>query len=89
MMNQADIFDALGKVDIYIMDQIVKQRYKNGPSILDAGCGGGRKLKWLYVNDFEIYGIDTDDEFLAFAKAEYPNYTSNFVNGNLKEHPCS
>jgi len=86
-MNYDETFQTFGKTDIYVIDQILKERYKSGQSILDAGCGGGRNLKWFYPNDFEIYGIDADAEFLAVAKQNYPNAASNFITGNLNHLP--
>jgi ubiquinone/menaquinone biosynthesis C-methylase UbiE len=80
-------FDALGNVDIYVIDQILKGRYQNGQSILDAGCGKGRNLKWFYKNGFEIFGIDADSEFLANAKQNYPKAESNFRVGTLDKLP--
>lgn len=86
-MNYENTFNVMGNVDIYVIDQILKGRYKNGQSILDAGCGKGRNLKWFYPNDFELFGIDVDEGFLAFAKAEYPKYAKNFIAGNLDKLP--
>ena len=54
-MNQQQIKNIIGNVDIYVIDQILKERYKNGQSILDAGCGKGRNLKWFYQSDFELH----------------------------------
>ena len=87
MMNYESTLKALGGVDIYVIDQILKGRYNTGQKILDAGCGEGRNLKWFYQNDFELYGIDVDVDFLAFAKAEYPKFKDNFITGNLDELP--
>ncbi|EIJ37625.1 methylase involved in ubiquinone/menaquinone biosynthesis [Galbibacter orientalis DSM 19592] len=86
-MDYNTTFDALGNVDIYVIDQILKGRYLNGQSILDAGCGKGRNLKWFYKNDFEIFGIDADSEFLANAKQNYPKAASNFRVGTLDKLP--
>lgn len=86
-MNFETTFNALGKVDIYIIDQILKDRYHQGQKILDAGCGKGRNLKWFYQNDFEIHGIDIDVDFLAFAKADYPKQTDNFIAGSISDLP--
>lgn len=84
-MNYENTFNLIGNVDIYVIDQILKERYKNGQSILDAGCGGGRNLKWFYPNNFELFGIDVDEKFLALAKAGYPEYSKNFSVGNLDQ----
>ena len=86
-MNCENTFNLIGNVDIYVIDQILKERYKTGQSILDAGCGKGRNLKWFYSNNFELFGIDVDEKFLAFAKAEYLEYVKNFTVGNLDKLP--
>ena len=86
-MDYNTTFNALGNVDIYVIDQILKGRYQNGQSILDAGCGKGRNLKWFYQDNFERFGIDTDSEFLAKAKQNYPKAASNFTVGTLDNLP--
>jgi len=86
-MDYNTTFNALGNVDIYVIDQILKGRYQNGQSILDAGCGKGRNLKWFYQDNFELFGIDTDSEFLAKAKQNYPKAASNFTVGTLDNLP--
>lgn len=86
-MNYEETFQVFGKIDIYVIDQILKDRYHKGQTILDAGCGSGRNLKWFYPNNFKIFGIDADAEFLANAKQSYPKVASNFIVGNLDNLP--
>ena len=86
-MNSEQTYDLIGNVDIYIIDQILKGRYQAGSSILDAGCGSGRNLKWFYQNDFKIVGIDADAERIAEAKQIYPNVSENFLVGSLDRLP--
>lgn len=86
-MNYTETQAILGKVDIYLIDQILKNRYLPSDSILDAGCGEGRNLKWFYTNNYKIYGIDTDKERLENAKLMYPKSASNFQVGNLETLP--
>ncbi len=88
-MNYEQTFKAIGHMDIYVIDQILKGRYEPGQKILDAGCGKGRNLKWFYQNDFEINGVDIDKDFLAFAKAAYPKQAENFFTGTLDNLPHS
>ena len=54
------IEEVIGSTDIYLVDQIMKGRYKSNDSILDAGCGYGRNLHWFLRNDLVIYGVDQD-----------------------------
>lgn len=86
-MNYTETEAILGKVDIYIIDQILKNRYTPDDSILDAGCGEGRNLRWFYSNNYKISGIDTDIERLENAKLMYPKSTDNFQVGNLDTLP--
>jgi len=86
-MNITEIQSTLGNVDIYIIDQILKNRYTQNDTILDAGCAEGRNLKWFYANNFNIYGIDTDKGRLENAQLQYPKCASNFQTGNLDNLP--
>lgn len=86
-MNYKETFNLLGNVDIYVIDQILKDRYQSGQSILDAGCGSGRNLKWFYQNDFLITGIDSDIERINLAKEIYQNTSANFTVGSLTNIP--
>lgn len=86
-MNFETTYQSLDNVDIYIIDQILKDRYGQDRIILDAGCGKGRNLKWFYLNKYQIHGIDMDKEFLAFAKGDYPKQAHNFIAGTIDNLP--
>lgn len=60
--------ELVGQTDIYLLDQIMKGRYKPHQKILDAGCGGGRNMKWFLQNDFEIYGVDSSHAAIIHLK---------------------
>lgn len=59
-MNHEQLNQELGNIDLYLLDQILKGRYKPHMRILDAGCGEGRNLVWFLKNDYPVYGIDKD-----------------------------
>jgi SAM-dependent methyltransferase len=59
MMNAREQF---GDIDIYLFDQILKNRFNPEISILDAGCGGGRNLIYFLRNGNEVFGIDQNAE---------------------------
>jgi len=67
------ITDLLGQTDIYLIDQIMKGRYKPDDMILDAGCGSGRNMFWFLQNNFNIYGTDISNEAISKLKNNYPN----------------
>ena len=86
-MKYPEIQAALSNVDIYVIDQILKNRYAPKDIILDAGCGQGRNLKCFYANKHEIYGIDADKERIKSAKIAYPKFVNNFEQGYLDTLP--
>ncbi len=86
-MNYTETQATLGKIDIYLIDQILKNRYAPNETILDAGCAEGRNLKWFYANNYKISGIDSDIERLENAKLMYPKFANNFQVGNLDTLP--
>ncbi len=73
MENKNSITSILGRTDIYLIDQLMKERYVHGNKILDAGCGGGRNMYWFVQNDFDIYGTDWSEAAILNLKKEYPN----------------
>jgi len=52
----------LKNTDIYLIDQILKGRFENTKSVLDAGCGTGRNLSYFLQNGFNVYGLDSDEK---------------------------
>ena len=47
-----------GNVDIYLLDQILKNKFQMGMKVLDAGCGEGRNLMHFINSGYDVYGID-------------------------------
>ena len=78
----------LGNTDIYLLDQIMKGRYKTTDAILDAGCGEGRNLPWFLLNNISIYGIDSNVASNAALKTRYPHLPGNtFLQAPLERMP--
>ena len=59
-----DLNDQFGNIDIYLFDQLLRNRITPGMRILDAGCGFGRNLVYLLREDFEVFGVDSDPRAL-------------------------
>ncbi|MDQ2720149.1 MAG: class I SAM-dependent methyltransferase [Bacteroidota bacterium] len=74
--NNNSISALLGRTDIYLVDQIMKERYMEGDKILDAGCGGGRNMHWFVQNNFDMYGIDSSEAAIINLRNEYPSLPS-------------
>ena len=66
----ADALNAeLAGMDIYLLDQVLKGRFKPGGRMLDAGCGGGRNMVWFARNGFEVFGADSNAKSVAKVQA--------------------
>jgi len=73
----SDIQDALGKTDIYLIDQILRGRISPGMKVLDAGCGSGRNISFLAQAGCEVFAVDKEansaiDNFTAAAVEDMP-----------------
>jgi len=79
--------ETLGNIDIYLFDQILKERYLTTEAILDAGCGNGRNLYWFYNNNYNIFGIDKDKKKLEAIKKIYPRLAENFYTASVEAMP--
>ena len=86
-MDVLSLKDHIKDVDIYILDQILKDRYQIGAKILDAGCGNGRNLKWFYKKGYEIYGTEIDQKRLQQCKDAYAQQKNNFIDAFVEDMP--
>jgi SAM-dependent methyltransferase len=59
---------AVGDIDIYLFDQILRGRFDRRPRVLDAGCGEGRNLVYFLRNGFTCYGVDRDPVAISRAR---------------------
>jgi len=78
-MKINNLKDVVDKTDIYLLDQIIKQRYHHSETILDAGCGSGRNLHWFYNNGFTTYGVDVNEDQIQKIKKTYSDQADNFL----------
>ena len=60
-----DLEAEFGRIDIYLFDQLLRGQLTPGMRILDAGCGGGRNLVYLFRAGFEVFGVDPDPKAIA------------------------
>ena len=91
-MNLLTLKNSIKGIDIYILDQILKNRYQPGEKILDVGCGNGRNLKWFYQQGFEIHGTDLHKGPLERCKEIYQSQKEHFIQvkaGNMPYKPDS
>lgn len=89
MLNARELF---GNIDIYLFDQILKDRFKQESKILDVGCGGGRNLIYFLRNKLDVYGVDQNPDAIQqikyVAQTIYPNLPpENFKISNAEKMP--
>ncbi|CAN5644260.1 hypothetical protein BH11BAC3_BH11BAC3_33970 [soil metagenome] len=73
MMQAFFLQQLVGKTDIYLIDQIIKGRYKENEIVLDAGCGNGRNLHWFLLNHLDCFGVDQSSEAISELSLQYPS----------------
>ncbi len=72
------IEEVIGSTDIYLVDQIMKGRYRSGEILLDAGCGYGRNLHWFLQNGIVVHGIDQDSPAIGDLQRRHPGIADRF-----------
>ena len=60
--SMQELQQQFGAIDIYLFDQLLRERIVPGMRILDAGCGSGRNLVYLLRQGYEVFGVDRDPE---------------------------
>lgn len=60
--SYAPLREWFGEIDIYLFDQLLKGRLREGMAVLDAGMGGGRNLIYLMRSAFKVFGVDESAE---------------------------
>ena len=58
----------LGNIDLYLLDQILKNRFNKNMKILDAGCGEGRNTHYFIQQGYQIFGIDINPTAIQMAR---------------------
>jgi len=85
--NLNPIEEVIGATDIYLVDQIMKGRYKTNDTILDAGCGYGRNLHWFLRNNIVIYGVDQDANAVDDLQRRWPAVAARFRQSAVEKLP--
>jgi len=85
--NLNSIEEVIGSTDIYLVDQIMKGRYKTNDIILDAGCGSGRNLHWFLRNNIVVYGIDQDAHLIHDLQRRHPAVAERLLRAGVDKMP--
>ena len=68
-MSPSELSLLLGRMDVYLLDQLLKGNIDLDQAILDAGCGGGRNTVYFMRKQVEVYGIDHSHEAISEIRA--------------------
>ncbi len=84
--------ELFGDIDIYLFDQILKNRFDGDMNILDAGCGGGRNLVYFLRGGCRVFGVDQNpqatEQVRLLAKTLAPNSSpENFQTADVEKMP--
>jgi len=60
-----DLAALFGGIDVYLFDQLLRGRIAPGMRVLDAGCGRGRNLVFLFREGYEVLALDPDPAAVA------------------------
>ncbi|MEE9348716.1 MAG: class I SAM-dependent methyltransferase [Flavobacteriaceae bacterium] len=84
-MAVSNLQKKLGNIDLYLLDQVLKNRISKSNSILDAGCGSARNMHYFISNGYQITGIDSDKDQIEKNRKKYA--ATNFDLGTLTNLP--
>jgi 2-polyprenyl-3-methyl-5-hydroxy-6-metoxy-1,4-benzoquinol methylase len=67
------------------LSKIFYEAFEKGGKILDIGCGSGRDLAELFLQGFNVYGVDPTPQFISIAQRIHPELKGRISIGNLPE----
>ena len=76
---------AVGEIDIYLFDQILRGRFDGLRTILDAGCGGGRNLVWFLANGYDVHAVDGDPAAVEATRALFARLAPGLPPSNVQQ----
>ncbi|MFK8055451.1 MAG: class I SAM-dependent methyltransferase [Saprospiraceae bacterium] len=68
----------IGNMDIYLLDQLMKGRISPDAKVLDAGCGIGRNSEFFVRNDFDISGIDLEEQAIRGVREQAASWNAEY-----------
>jgi tellurite methyltransferase len=87
-----DLLASFRDIDIYLFDQLLRKRITPGMRVLDAGCGSGRNLVYLFQAGYDVCATDRDpnavDVVRRMAATLAPSLPADHFRAEPVEH-CS
>ncbi|TAK17964.1 MAG: class I SAM-dependent methyltransferase [Acidobacteria bacterium] len=63
--SDGSLAQKFGQIDIYLFDQLLKDRIRSTDRVLDAGCGSGRNILYLMRMGCRVSAVDTNPDAVS------------------------
>lgn len=63
--SDGSLAQKFGQIDIYLFDQLLKDRIRSTDRVLDAGCGSGRNILYLMQMGCRVSAVDTNPDAVS------------------------
>jgi tellurite methyltransferase len=87
MTTSLNLQEWFGGIDIYLFDQLLKERIVPGMRVLDAGCGAGRNLVYLLTSGCEVFGVDESAGSVAHTRQLAARLAPHLPPDNFRVEP--
>jgi tellurite methyltransferase len=87
LTTMRDLHEQFGDIDIYVFDQLLRDRIVPGMRVLDAGCGAGRNLVYLLRSGYEVFGVDADPNAIASVQTLASKLAPHLPRTNFRVEP--
>lgn len=82
-----DLEAELGRIDIYLFDQLLRRNIRPGARVLDAGCGSGRNLVYLMREGYEVFALDVNSQAIADVRSLAASLAPELPTSNFRVEP--
>src|ERR1700730_3494773 len=86
-MRSPTLQEQFGEIDIYLFDQLLRGRIAPGMRVLDAGCGSGRNLIYLFREGYEVFATDSDPRAVAVGQRLAASLAPALTADNFRVEP--
>jgi len=87
MTTPPNLPEWFGGIDIYLFDQLLKERIAPGSRILDAGCGSGRNLVYFLRSGYEVFAVDESSAAIAQTRGLAAELAPHLPENSFREEP--
>jgi tellurite methyltransferase len=81
------LIEQFGDIDIYLFDQLLRNRITPAMRVFDAGCGSGRNLVYLMKQGCEVFGADSDPRAVATVRRLAAAIAPRLAPDNFRTEP--